>query len=105
MPSTIVPQAQAIGAEARRLFLNPQAPLQGAWHLPKHYPVKQIESLLLAVMEFTRDAEQMGRLWDQHEEAENRHWETVFAQWEAEDDGQQLLETCAAEHSFRDLLV
>ena len=105
MPSTIVPQAQAIGAEARRMFLNPQAPLQGAWHLPKHYPVKQVESLLLAVMEFTRQAEQVGRLWDLHEEAERAQWEATCAQWEEQEDGRQFLETCAAEHSFRDILA
>ena len=104
MPSTIVPQAQAIGAEARRLFHNPQAPLQGAWHLPKHYPVKQIEKLLLDLMQFAREAERVGRLWDQHEEAERAHWETMMAAWEEQEDGQAFLETCAAEHSFRDIL-
>jgi len=100
MPETIVPQAQAIGAEAKRLFMQPQAPLQGAWHLPKHYPVKQIEKLLLDIMQFTREAELIGQLWDAHQEAERRQWETMLSEWSTHEEDQQFMETCAVEHLF-----
>jgi hypothetical protein len=99
MPETIVPQAQAIRAEAERLFFKPQPPMQGAYRLPKHYPVKQIESLLLAVMQFAREAELVGRLWDQHEEAERRQWETMLAEWDTQEEDRQFMEACAAEHT------
>ena len=100
MPETIVPQAQAIRAEAERLFFTPQAPMQGAYRLPKHYPVKKIEKLLLDIMQFTRDAEQIGRMWDQHEEAERRQMETLLAEWDTQDEDRQFMEACAAEHTY-----
>ena len=105
MPETIVPQAQAIRAEAERLFMQPAPVMQSIHRLPKHYPVKEIEALLLAVMQFAREAEVIGRLWDQQEEADRLRWEALCDGWELEEDGRVFMETCAAEHSFRDILA
>lgn len=99
MPETIVPQAQAIRAEAERLFMQPQPVMQGIHRLPKHYPVKQIEKLLLDIMQFAREAELIGKLWDQHQEAERQRWETMLAEWDTQDEDRQFMEACASEHT------
>ena len=111
MPETIVPEAREIRAEAERLFFQPKPVRQTIHHLPKHYPVAQIEALLLKVMQFTRAAEIIGQEWEQHREAARRKmeddtafWDAAFAQQEAEEDGRLFLETCALEHSFQEIL-
>ena len=44
-------------------------------------------------------------LAEMSELAQDIHFGRVADQWEEQEDGRQFLETCAAEHSFRDLLA
>ncbi len=112
MPSTIVPQAQAIQALVRELRAVQQSPWQMIYGLPKHSPQALVAALVRAADELAFDAncqaETLARADKRIAELEasqDLHFGRVADQWEAEDDGRQFLETCAAEHSFRDILV
>lgn len=107
MPESIVPQAREIRAVATALLLQPQPHRQFVYRLPKHFPSAQIEALLFAVLDFTSVAEAQARelvaLRDR-EAAQDAAFLSGLEAWEAEEDGRQFMETCALEHSFRDIL-
>ena len=112
MPSTIVPQAQAVQALARELRAVRQSPWQMIYGLPKHSPQALVAALVSAADDLAWEAGLQAKFLAlaesriaQLEAAQDIHFGRVADQWEAEDDGRQFLETCAAEHSFRDILA
>ena len=117
MPSTIVPQVKTVRSLIKKLRAVNQSPCQRVHGLPKHSPQKLVAALVKAANELAWDADFQAQLLAK---ADKRiahlekslglpspaeclaQWE---AQWEAEEDGRAFLETCAAEHSFRDILA
>ena len=112
MPSTIVPQAQAVQALARELRGVNQSPVQAMYHFPKHSPQALVAALVSAADDLAWEAGLQAKFLAhaesriaQLEAAQDIHFGRVADQWEEQEDGRQFLETCAAERSFRDLLA
>ncbi len=112
MPSTIVPQVKTVQALARELRAVHQSPWQASFGLPKHSPQALVAALVSAADELAWDADLQAKFLilaekriAQLETSLDLQLGRMADQWEAEDDGRQFMETCAAEHSFRDLLA
>ena len=117
MPSTILPQAKAVDKLIKKLRAVHQSPCQRVHGLPQHSPQKLVAALVTAAADLSRHSDLQGKylaLADKRIAQLEKslglpspaeclaQWE---AQWEAEEDGRVFLETCAAEHSFRDILA
>lgn len=112
MPSTIVPQAQAIQALVRELRAVNQSPFQAMYHLPKHSPQALVAALVSAADDLAWEADLQAKFLAhaegriaQLEASEDIRFGRLANEWEEQEDGRQFLETCAAEHSFRDILA
>ena len=117
MPSTIVPQVKTVHALVKKLRAVDQSPWQKAHGLPKHSPQKLVAALVKAADALAWHSDLQGKYLALADKRIARlekslglptaaetmaQWE---AHWEAYEDGRAFLETCAAEHSFRDILV
>jgi hypothetical protein len=110
MPSNIVPQIETIRSVARELRAVHQSPFQAMYGLPKHYPQALVEALLCAAQELVLEADLQGKFLAiadkrvaQMEASFEMQFQHLEAKWEAEEDGRVFMETCALEHSFRDI--
>lgn len=112
MPSPIVPQIQAIQALVRELRAVHQSPWQAVYGFPKHSPQALVAALVSAADELAFDANCQAQFLAhadkriaQLEASQNLHLGRLADQWEEQEEGRQFLETCVAEHSFRDILA
>ena len=108
MPETIVPQAQAVRAEAERLLRTPQSPRQSMHGLPKHFPTAAVQALLWEVVDLAKQAEYQARelaRFQEQEAAKNAAFLAQIDEWEAQEEARQFMEACAAEHQFYPALL
>ena len=113
MPETIVPQVATVRKIVSGLRAVHQSPFQAMYGLPKHSPAKQVTALLDAAVDLTFAAELLAKQLNHAEERITQleaslgiypFTPEMEAAWLAEMDAREFMETCAAEHSFRDIL-